>query len=187
MKSRMAGRLAPIFASAAVFAALAAPVAARADVTWLVSGLFDDGGTLSGFFNINVYGYLEGYDLTTTTGGAVSGFEYTPLNSYFSNDVFYVDAQPGYAGDLHLQFTTPLTTHSANNPIIGGEDGPSYECVQSYSCYVNQGGTTRYLTSGFASSGAVPEPGVWLLMLGGFGGVGALLRHARRKPQPVAA
>ena len=62
-----------------------ASAAANADILWTVNGTFNDGGKLSGAFDINVYGYLEGYNLATTTGTDLAGFDYTPADSYFSN------------------------------------------------------------------------------------------------------
>jgi hypothetical protein len=169
-----------IFAAAA-FAALTLPVVAQAaDVTWTVTGTFNDGGKLSGTFNINQYGYLDGYDLVTS-GGSLPGIGYTPANSYFANGNFYFDAQPGYQGDLHLAFTDTLSAAIANNPIIGGDPGPSFECQGSYSCFDQQGGTTRFLSEGSASAGAVPEPAVWAMMFVGFLGLGTVVRSANRK------
>jgi hypothetical protein len=176
MKFAFAKSLAPIAACAAALMAAAAPSAASADVHWTVNGTFDDGGSLSGFFDINVYGYLSDFDLTTTAGGTDPGFEYTPETSYFSNGSFFVDAQPGYQADLHLAFLGDLSHAVLNNPIDGGVGGPSYECVGSFSCYLPAYGATRYLTGGAAS---VPEPAGWALMILGFGGVGAALRGRR--------
>ena len=78
MKFAFAKSLAPIAACAAALMAAAAPSAASADVHWTVNGTFDDGGSLSGFFDINVYGFLSDFDLTTTAVGTYPGFEYTP-------------------------------------------------------------------------------------------------------------
>jgi hypothetical protein len=145
--------------------------ASKADVQWTVSGTFDDGGSLSGQFTINVYGYLENnFSLTTTSGSLLPGFVYNSSDSYYSNGIFYVDFQPGYTADLHLLFTNSLLVASKNNPIIGGAGGPSYECQGSYSCYLPSGGDTRYFTSGAAS--AVPELSTWAMMLLGFAGLG---------------
>ena len=166
---------------AAAFAALAIPaVAQAADITWNVSGTFNDGGTLTGSFNINQYGYLDGYDLTTS-GGSMPGIGYTPANSYFANGNFYFDAQPGYQGDLHLEFLNSLSVASANNPILGGNPGPSFECQGSYSCFDQQGGTTRFLAEGAASAAGVPEPAVWAMMFLGFFGMGSAIRAINRK------
>ncbi len=180
------------FAAAATMA-LAAAAPASADVHWTVSGVFQDGGTLTGWFNINVYGELGAFDLFTQ-GGGFSDFEYTsadptdytkagshggpPFYPYIAP--YFVDFQPGYHQDLHLVFDKPLDTQSANNPLIVGNPGPSYECIKSYSCYIpsiDYGGSVRYLSEGTASA---PEPAAWALMIGGFGLAGAALR-ARRK------
>jgi len=195
MKPALTRRFWPAAAcAAALIGAAVAPSAALADIHWLVSGTFDDGGSLSGYFDINVYGYLSGYDLVTTAGSKEGGFEYTKADSYWSNGALFVDLEPGYRGDLHLDFADVLTTAVADNPIVGGAHGPSYECVNSWSCYVPRGGTTRYLASGFASvpgtgggdthtlsfnSRAVPEPTAWALMIAGFGLAGAALRRRR--------
>jgi hypothetical protein len=165
-----------------VFGALAALMAgvisvavvgseAKADVYWTVDATFTDGTTVTGTFVTNVYGYLESnYSLTTEAFGPFPGFTYNSSDSYYSNGTFYVDAQPGYEQDLHLQFSDPLNVVNPDNPIVGGNLGPSYECVGSYSCYVPSGGSTRYIDGGFASS--VPEPSTWALLLVGFLGVG---------------
>jgi hypothetical protein len=170
-----------VFVVAASLTAVMLANPAKADVVWSVNGTFQDGGTVSGTFTINVYGYLSDFDLKTTAVGPFSGFEYTPLTSYYATGTFYVDAQPGYFGDLHLQFVSNLGNPSPNNPIVGGVYGPSYECVGSWSCYVPQGGFTRYIDKGFASSGgsdaapavaSVPETSTWAMLLIGFLGVG---------------
>jgi hypothetical protein len=186
----IARRLLAAASCAAALTAAMAPSAAHADVTWNVTGTFDDNGTVSGFFNINVYGYLDGYDLKTTNGspqGPVTAFDYTPADSYFSNGTFYVDAQPGYEADLHLEFTDDLSVPLAYNPIKGGEGGPSYECQGSFSCYVPEYGATRYIADGYASAGAVPEPAVWAGLVIGFGLTGGAMRRARRLGQGAAA
>ena len=185
-------RLAPLAACAAALACAAPP--ALADVHWVVTGTFDDQGALSGYFNIDADGYLTTFDLTTTAGGTLPGAEYTPENSYIWTGVdagdYYVDFEPGDKNDLHLQFTYSLSDPIADNPIIGGGQGPSYECANSWSCYVAEGGPVRYLDTGFASavvvddvidrSAAVPEPAAWALMIVGFGMAGGLLRARRR-------
>ncbi|SDJ65090.1 PEP-CTERM protein-sorting domain-containing protein [Bradyrhizobium lablabi] len=157
--------------AAVMFLSLGSPTSAKADVVWSINASFEDGGSLSGNFTINVYGYLSDWDLTTQTIGPFGGFEYKPGNSYISNGAFYADFQPGYVRDLHLAFTTDLGVASADNPIVGGSPGPSYECVGSYSCYVPLGGTTRYLTEGVAVA-AVPEPSTWTMLILGFFGIG---------------
>jgi hypothetical protein len=154
--------------------------AANADVEWLVNGTFDDGGQVNGTFTIDVYGYLlSNFNLQTTTGSTLPGFDYNNSDSWYSNGTFYVDAQPGYKNDLHLQFLNDLNVAAPTDPLVGGPGGPSYECADSWSCYVPSGGTTRYITQGFAT--AVPEPAAWAMMLVGFFGVGFMMRGSRRK------
>ena len=162
-----------------------ATAAANADVLWTVNGTFNDSGTLSGTFDIDVYGYLDGYNLVTTAGTNLPGFNYTPADSYFSNGTFYVDAQPGYQQDLHLTFQDDLSVAVADNPIIGGTPGPSWECVDSWSCYVPAGGDTRYVASGFASAGdPLPEPSSLQMLVCGLGIIGAALCFGRKKVMP---
>lgn len=153
--------------------------AANADVQWLVDGTFNDTGTVTGTFTIDAYGYLlNNFNLQTTAGTALPGFDYNSTDSYFSNGTFYVDAQPGYQADLHLQFLNDLEVAASTDPLVGGFGGPSYECVGSYSCYVPSGGVTRYITDGFAT--AVPEPATWAMFLVGFGAVGFAMRRSLR-------
>ena len=155
----------------------------KADVVWIVDATFDDKTKLTGTFTINSYGYLENnYSLTTTNKGAFTGFTYTSSNSYFSNGTFFVDYQPGYSNDLHLAFLADLSVPKLNNPIVGG--GLSYECQDSFSCYVPKGGAIRYIEAGFAS--AVPEPSTWAMVILGFAGVG-YLRSRRRNERPALA
>jgi hypothetical protein len=52
----MAGKRSRACAVAAACIALAGT--AKANVTWVVNGVFDDGETVSGQFTIDVYGYL---------------------------------------------------------------------------------------------------------------------------------
>jgi hypothetical protein len=183
--------------SVALLLGAAAPSVANADVHWLVSGLFDDGGSLSGFFDIDVYGYMTDYDLKTTAGSVVTtGLEYTPANSYLNNSIdtpFYIEAwnqNPfAYYGGIQLQFLDALITPNANNPIDGGSPGPSWECTASWVCPDQGQGATRYIASGSASArvSIVPEPAGWALLLTGFGGLGAALRLGRRKAPITAA
>ena len=52
-----------------------------------------------------------------------------------------------------------------------GSPGPSWECALSCSCYVPEGGLTRYIASGSAT-GSVPELSTWGMMALGFAGLG---------------
>lgn len=172
-----------MMAACAAVALAGAPGVANGDVTWFVTGIFDDGGTLSGHFTINVYGYLmNDYKLVTTSGSEVPGFTYTKDTSYWQNGTFYAHFQPGYKGDLHLTFENNLGVASLLNPMKVGANGESYECQDNWNCYQEVGDKLRYFASGRASTdkGLVPEPATWGLMLLGFGAVGGALRTRRR-------
>jgi len=149
--------------------------AANASVVWDVSATFSDGATLTGTFTINQYGYLQSADLVTTGMGAFSGYTYTLADSYISTGTNYIDFEPGYTSDLHLQFAGNLTDPVADNSIILAS---SYECFGSYSCYDAGGGTIRYLV-GTPSAEEVPEPAIWTMLLLGFLSLGAMLRLSR--------
>ena len=178
------GRLA--FGAALAFAgALGLPAAANASVIWNVTGTFSDGTSLSGSFTTNVYGYVQTWDLFTQANGAFAGLEYNPSTSYSASGFNFVDFQPGYHGDLHLDFADSLTIPGPHNFII---DATSYECQNSYSCFVPEFGPTRYLTGGVADfASTVPEPATWALLILGFGLTGASLRHGRRRGSLAAA
>lgn len=178
-RKRKFGLFGVLAAALVLFAGTA--TTAKADVVWTVNGTFEDGGTLSGTFTIDVYGFLSDWDLKTQSVGPFGGFQYLPGNSYVSNGALYADFQPGYVRDLHLAFASDLGVAAANNPILGGPLGPSYECVGSYSCYIPAGGATRYLFEG-AAVAAVPEASTWAMMILGFAGVGFMAYRRKGRP-----
>ena len=172
-------------ALAAVFS-VGLAASAKADVHWLVSGTFDDGGTFSGGFDTDVYGFVitSTYDVVTT-GGLLTPYDYNAGDSYTNSGNNYVEAQPGYAQDLKLTFTYDLTVGSQNNPLVGGPSGPSFECQGSYSCYLGNVEGTRYVASGAAA--AVPEVSTWGMMLLGCAGLGySAFRRSARVPVSLA-
>lgn len=154
--------------------------AADAAVTWHVQGTFSDGTSLTGQFTTDVYGYVHNWDLFTKANGAFSAVEYDPLTSYRSSGNTFVDFQPNYFGDLHLDFVNDLAVFGPKNPII---DATSYECQGSFNCYIPLGGSTRYLTGGVGdfAIASVPEPTTWAMLILGFGFTGTMLRIAGRR------
>jgi hypothetical protein len=181
----------------AAMMAAAIPSAASADITWVVTGTFDDGTPLVGSFTVGAGGYVSGSPyLLTTQPDALNGFvgetyenppppPVAPNGPPPSNKVvqFFPNSDP-YLTELQLTFANSLQVASANDPIVGAS---SYECQGSFGCLYPTGGVTRYLVSGFASAGAVPEPATWAMMLIGFGGLGLALRTARRRALPAMA
>ena len=189
MTFAMIRRLAPLALCAA---ALAGATAAKADVEWTVDGIFDDGATLHGVFDLNQYGDFSSYDMNTSAGPVIGPIEYTLHGAGAQSWTWpsKVEFEIGYTTTLHLEFTDNLTPAEAYNPIV---IGPSFECITSYSCFNLQNGPTRYLVSGSAvgrtipddlgngnGGNAVPEPASWALMIVGFGMTGGQLRARRQ-------
>src|SRR5665213_580410 len=126
---------------------------AKADVIYSVSGVFDDGATLSGKFSVNTYGDViyTSLDLITTTGtSAVSNYTYTSATSFpdggcsASNCITYGRLVPPYFGAIELAFQNPLGS-VAVDPIVVGAN--SWENLS----YTLGDAPIRYLTSGSVS------------------------------------
>ena len=170
--------------------ALAALTTATSDakaITWNVTGTFEDGGELTGWFIITQYGYIDtqgsGWFLITTPGDPVTptltGFTYNPpFNA--NNDDTTIEFRPdgfGYFGTLALAFENSLLVPGTGvNPLIGGLLGPSFECV-GWVC-PNES-ATRYLAEGLATTSAVPIPAALPLFAGGLGLMGWMARRRR--------
>jgi hypothetical protein len=171
-----------IFALAAV-GVVAGPPASKADVTYIVSGTFDDSTTLSGKFTVNVYGYVELSSLDlTTSNGTISSYVYTGATAdpdgCGTNCVGYGRTSPPYFGGPQLTFTNPLGSPGPD-PIIVGEGGPSWENL-SYSV---GGPPIRFLATGIATP--VPEPATWAMLIAGFAGLGAVGYRRARAAAPA--
>ena len=152
----------------------------KADVTYIISGVFDDATTLSGEFTVDVYGYVELSSLSlTTVDGTIAGYVYTASTAdpdgCGTNCAGYGRTSPPYLGGLQLTFMNPLGS-SAPDPIIGGEGGPSWENLS----YTIGGPPIRYLASGVATP-IVPEPATWAMMLLGCAGLSFAGYRAQRR------
>lgn len=163
---------------------LGGATSSRADVVWTLTDVpLDDGTLLSGHFSINVYGFLNPDWSLTTQNGTLPGASYLPvINSVdvTSTTVGFLPPGSPYQGILFLTFQDPLTAPEAHNSIIGGSQGPSYECF-GYLCdpHLGSSGTIRYVLGGNTSfASAVPEPSTWAMMILGFLGLG-IFAHRR--------
>lgn len=175
-KSMLLKRL--ILVSATCTAALFFSSANAATIQWSLSGVtFDDGGTASGTFSTDsVSGNLLSYNLTTSAGSTLPGFNYNASNSsIYGNNVFSVNSflltnnSPFAIPYLNLSFQNSLTTAAgATDALINNN---SWEC--------NNCSSVRYITGGEAVSSAVPEPETYAMLLVGLGLMGFLRR--RRK------
>ena len=154
-------------------------------ITWDVSGTFDDGGTFSGSFSLNVYGYLTQADITTTGGSTLPGTTYniSTIGTY-SNIILTtppadgIDLLVGYNQVLQIVFQNSLEIPGTDS-IVVGVGGPSFEC-NSISC--PPGGTdgvdTRYIASGVATT---PLPSTWTMLIAGCVGLGFFVYRGSRK------
>jgi hypothetical protein len=68
-----------IFVAAALAVASLAGTtcASKADVNYVLNATFDDGTPLTGKFNVDVYGYVDSFNLTSIGSGPVPGYVYT--------------------------------------------------------------------------------------------------------------
>jgi hypothetical protein len=164
---------------------------ASADIiTWTFDDVtFEDGGTVSGFFDYDtVTSAAANFDIDTTAGTVLPAFHYTTSNSFFfaanlisPNSLTWLNnAQDRY---INLAFDGSLSTPGVVDlrlgDLSGGADtNGSWECDNCFDI--------RDVASGSVTSPAgVPEPAAWALMLVGFGGLGAVLR--RRKARLAVA
>lgn len=164
-----------LVAALAVMALLIGRPDARADVLYGLNDVaFDDGGTASGVFAVDTYGYPNSpQEIITAAGSNFGGSSYdgTPGTLTLNSDttlVFYSDQT-----ELDLTFVDPL------QPVTAGQDqlvldGASYEQCDAFGGCVWGAetvpeGTVRDIVSGYAQ---VPEPaslallGTSLLCLG---------------------
>jgi hypothetical protein len=161
------------------------------DVQWDVTATFAGGGTLSGYFYIDAYGYLSGpFSLVTTPGGSFTGAAYDNTTS---------DPEPGgpddvdlslmYVQDLNLKFADSLTSVRSMNPLVIVDPANTMQ-FDSYECNILYCGSDptspvpsdyRVFASGYAT-GTIPEPMTWSLMCAGvtLGGASLRVRRGRR-------
>ena len=180
------------------FAAEAVSVSAANAVVWTLNGVtFDDGGTASGTFTIDQYGYfLNGSATVTTTAGSTANGHGGPLPGDTYDDTLvapsinnpadtlttFFSSTNGYQGTLVLEFQHSLWTWRGVNLIIGG-----YECGVGFGCPNPSGGSTdtRYVTGGYAYG--APEASTWVMMILGAGLLGFASSRRPRALQRVGA
>ena len=171
---------------------ISAPVSASpVTIVWDVTGTFDDGGTLSGFFTWTEYNALSSapgsLSLTTTLGTTLGGTTYSlppssPSGGAPANGFIITN---NYSQVLSLTFENPLTT-PGTDPILVGVN--SYECF-SFGCPPGgaDGVDTRYFTVGSAVAVVTPLPAALPLFATGLGALGLFGWRRKRKAAAIAA
>ncbi len=175
MKVLRMGRIATsrgrLVAAAALVMALGA-VEARADHVFTLSGVtFDDGGTASGTFSTNnALNGLVSYDITTS-GGTLSGFEYTPATSSSSSTSLPTILVFETASLDHLIQLTFTGLTVAGSPILIGQfDSFEQDPTSAH---------RQVLAGSVVGAAAVPEPSS--LALAGTAALAGLGLWARRR------
>ena len=171
----------------AVLGLCCGPLSARANtIIWTLSSNvpLSDGGTLNGYFGINSYGYVNGNPFDLMTAGGTTDFNQNYKATINAGDpntltVEFFAPNPAYSSSLTLEFEYSLLVPIADNPIMGGNGGPSFEC-EGYSCTQTD---IRYVDGGFAS--ATPIPATLPLFVAGLG-VGFLAKRHKRQNRLAA-
>jgi hypothetical protein len=135
-------------------------------------------------------GFLTGAFVSNTLGATpasldftgVGGTSFTSLSPALQQAFFIGDGLTGDATGTTQVFYVPT---GATKLYLGLADACGYNGGPS--CYGDNLGSFTVTSTGVSpSSGGVPEPATWALMLTGFGGMGAVLRR-RRTATTVAA
>jgi len=168
-----------VLAGAGMAMAIATAPASALPITYIFTGVFDDGQTADGTLSLNVYGFNSVPSTITTTTGDLTGYTYVlsidPININNPNDtiVDFSRSVPNYyQGFLHLVFDHSLTDETADNLIAN----QSFECDGYDDGQGNCTGNVRYFTAGSATP--APEPAT--LALFGAGIAGMALRRRKR-------
>ncbi|MFI4966275.1 MAG: PEPxxWA-CTERM sorting domain-containing protein [Caulobacterales bacterium] len=194
-------KLAAGVAAAAVLAAGPARAA-----TWLITYQSDNGSPFTAALDV----------AASDTLNAVGGYDVTGISGMVDGDaVTGLIANPGqpfaaYSADRLFIFDNviwPTGAPQLSNPglFFSGASGSEYNLFSdnstTYELYKAQPGVgdlahsagtlemsqSQPLADLAVTSGAIPEPAAWTMMIVGFGGVGALLRRRRSRPVSAAA
>ena len=180
----MRARPVPFASALVVLIMLLAHPAARADALFGLNDVaFDDGGTASGVFAINTYGYPSSpQDIVTAAGGSFgsSAYDGSPGTLTLNSDttlVFYSDQT-----ELDLSFVDPLQPVASEQNMLA-LDGASFEKCDAFGgcawgAETVPEGAVRDIVSGYAQ---VPEPGSLALLVAPLVGLGMIRRVLRAR------
>ncbi len=145
--------------------------ASAGPLTWSITGLFNDGGTVSGSFvfdaDTNAYSSI---DVTTTDGTIRSGAHYTLYNPCCPDDPTFLLFVTGVGGDLT---GTPVLSTILLSPMTNAGGTIGFDLAAQFhgeeSCNApGCGGPAppqRDFVSGSVTASTVPEPGTFVLAL----------------------
>jgi hypothetical protein len=165
---------------------------AKADTIVTLEGVtFGDGGTASGYFILNTYGYMESADITTTLGTSIAdqslaGYTYStagagvPSGPAPFDTVFYFNSTED-AFSLILITDFPVTDGGFDPLVVGEGSGGSLTISNEY-CTQNSVacGGVNYDDGRLVSTGTLYAPEPATLSLLGLGvAVVPLLRRGR--------
>lgn len=170
--------------AAALFASALVLSLSSADATTVLlqNVTFKDGGTASGSFDLNVYSYLDGVDLTTFSGSILGGYDYVTGGLLYTppSTAFYFNSSSDFS--LVLDLSSPLGVNSSNfdavipGSVNGATLSGSYEiCSSVPACGFGQP-VYRLISSGTTYA---PEPATLGLL--GFGAATLAGMRCRRR------
>jgi hypothetical protein len=151
-------------AALAISAGAAGAAHAQIDHIVVTDGVFEDGGTFSGFFDLDFSTFsVTAWDIVTTTGSLFAGDEYKSgspdQEAFLVGPVFFVH---DLGSDANILAFFPIGPHTLEAGEGFGSDGPDFVRF----------GEARYVES-------VPEPAAWALSIAGVALMGAALRRRR--------
>ena len=151
-----------ILATALLALSTFAASGAKADTVWTLNNIeLSDGTYLNGSIDINVSGYINKWNLTTTAGSGLTGYTYTNNHASVAASINHptdtvVTFFPGtYQGYLTLTFQNSLSIAAATDSIVRGSECYGWGCPSI---------PIRYVDANQSASLATPLPAaIWLV------------------------
>lgn len=133
--------------------------------------------TLNTLFGSTLSGYIGSSTGTLTSDGIAAGLNANGAGTDWTGSDFSHDVVTGgtclVSGSAGCVFT--VGTAGAGTWAVGGQTAPTFQSGGALELRANQ----LKLVSEGGSTGAVPEPASWAMMIAGFGLVGAAARRRR--------
>lgn len=183
----------------ALSTALASPAAAATTThNYTVRGLVEGGGVVSGSFSLTGDDFAHGgtaglafsnVNVSVTGGPASQYYGQMFSDCCFNNGrQFYEDNSSDVGATIEFISTIFAGGAELSLNFLYPGGGPIITTTPSrfdQSFYSNSGNANTYAVSGTVTpsgiAGAVPEPTQWLMLLGGFGIIGGVLRQGRAR------